>query len=328
MLDRSTFGASERDCPEAPVPVLTHRRSHDRPGGAANVAALLAGLGATLDLVGVVGRDDEATTLRAVLEACGVSARCLLADPDRRTTLKARFFLEDQDRRARLLLRVDQEDRHPLSDGIEDGLLSNIDRVLPACDIVLVSDYAKGVCTPRTLAHLIGQSRARRIPVLVDPGRSTAGGPYRGATCLTPNRHEAEAATGIAVATKTDAIRAGRRLLRIAGVESVLVTLDQEGAVLVSRSGPPECFLARPSRLRDPTGAGDTLLAVLGLGLAIGLPWRRAIELAVIAGGLQVERVGVVPVSWEDILSEDAGWIAAPDVGTPVGHARAECDAV
>jgi D-beta-D-heptose 7-phosphate kinase/D-beta-D-heptose 1-phosphate adenosyltransferase len=306
MLDRSVFGVSDRECPEARSPVLRPERTEDRPGGAASVAAVAAALGATVDLVALVGDDEEATRLRRLLQQMGVAVDGLRVDPQRRTTLKSRFFAEDPRRGPRLLLRVDREDDHALAGHVEDELRGYLDRALGACDAVLVSDYAKGVCTPGLLGHVIGYGRAAGKPVLVDPSRAADYAHYRGASGLTPNRREAELATGLSIADPAGAMRAGRRLVRELRLDAAAVTLDTQGAVVVTSDGRAGVFPARPSRVQDPTGAGDTVLAVLGLGLATGLPLCRATELAVIGGGLQVERVGVVPVSWEQILREDA----------------------
>src|SRR5271157_1547677 len=169
MLDRYTIGTVERVSPEAPVPVLSEAEQHDRPGGAASVASMLAAFEADVTLAGVIGDDTAGRDFRRLQERAGFDGRCVLTDPGRPTTLKHRFIGRASDRHPQQLLRVDREVRSPLPARLEADLLETLEPCWDRCDIVLVSDYAKGVCTPGVLRRCVERARARNVPLLVDP---------------------------------------------------------------------------------------------------------------------------------------------------------------
>lgn len=308
MLDRYTWGDVARLSPEAPVPIL-HPDSDDvRLGGAASVAALLRGLAADVTLVGLVGADATGRLVRRLVKEAGINPTTLLEDLDRPTTEKTRLMGRAEGKHSQQLLRVDRESLEPLSLAQERELIRTIQQSALDAQIILVSDYGKGVCTPRVLKHIRRIARKQQIPVFVDPARRTPYEVYRGFTAIVPNRAEAEAAVGQLIVTPTDGLAVAETLRMLWGFETVLVKLDRDGIVLASPDAGAQAHLpARTRNVFDVTGAGDMVLAMLGLARASGSSWSAAAELANIAAGLEVERHGVQIVSRDEIRRQLGG---------------------
>jgi D-beta-D-heptose 7-phosphate kinase/D-beta-D-heptose 1-phosphate adenosyltransferase len=304
ILDRYIFGAAERISQEAPVPILRADKREDRLGGAASVASMLAALGAEVLLAGVTGDDHEVASVQRLLRRFDIGTDLIIADPDRPTTLKERYIGKASDRHPQQILRVDYEVRSPLSEELENGLLSTIDARLAECDIVLVSDYDKGVCTRRVLRHVIDRARGLGKRVLVDPIRGSDYSRYHGASCLTPNRIEAALGSGLPINNPADALAVGEHLRRQLDAEAMVVTLDREGMALSHADGRSQVFPTRSRQVYDITGAGDMVLSVLGLALAAGADYDQAIALGNVAGGLEVERLGVATLTRDDLLRD------------------------
>jgi D-beta-D-heptose 7-phosphate kinase/D-beta-D-heptose 1-phosphate adenosyltransferase len=304
ILDRYIFGAAERVSQEAPVPILRADKREERLGGAGSVASMLAALGADVLLAGVIGADHEVAAVQHLLQRYGVRSDLVLADPDRPTTLKERYIGKAAHRHPQQILRVDYEVRSPLAATLENGLRHGIDAHVAACDIVLVSDCDKGVCTRRLLRHVIDRARGLSKRVLVDPVRASDYGRYHGASCLTPNRIEAALGSDLVVTTPAEALGAGEELRRQIDAEAVVVTLDKEGMALAHADGRRLVFPTRSRQVYDITGAGDMVLSVLGLALAAGADYDQAIALANVAGGLEVERLGVATLTRQDLLRD------------------------
>jgi D-beta-D-heptose 7-phosphate kinase/D-beta-D-heptose 1-phosphate adenosyltransferase len=304
MLDRYIFGSAERISQEAPVPLLRVDKREVRLGGAASVASMLACLGADVVLAGVVGGDRQAPVVHGLLDQFGIQTALVLTDPDRPTTLKERYIGRAHDRHPQQMLRVDFEVCTPLSGDLENALCKGMDAHLADSDIVLVSDYDKGVCTPRLLRHVIDRSHFFGRKVLMDPIRGTDYSRYRGATCLTPNRTEAQLASGVTVGSASEALTAGEKLREQLDAEALIVTLDKEGMALAHADGRRQVFPTRSRQVYDITGAGDMVLSVLGLCLAAGADYDDAIALGNVAGGLEVERLGVATLTRDDLLRD------------------------
>jgi D-beta-D-heptose 7-phosphate kinase/D-beta-D-heptose 1-phosphate adenosyltransferase len=202
------------------------------------------------------------------------------------------------------MLRVDREVRTPLSPYLEDELILRIALQLPACDAVLISDYAKGVCTPRLLHLVIDECRRRKLPVIVDPASSADYRTYCYATAVTPNRAETSRATSRPVQTADDAFAAGKRLCLQLQLDYCFVTLDSDGIALVRADGSCDMLRTRKREVYDITGAGDMVLATIGVGAAAGIDPVDLAALANIAGGLEVEQVGVVRVTRQQMLAD------------------------
>jgi len=304
ILDRYIWGYAERISQEAPVPLLRADHREHRLGGAASVATMLRALGAQVRLIGVVGNDPEAAVVRRMLTQQGIDDQLVLPLDDRPTTLKERYIGRAQDRHPQQMIRVDYETRDPIPAVVEANLHSELPMMLEWADVVLISDYDKGVCTPTLLRAVIEAARAAGVKVLVDPIRSTDYARYRGVHCMTPNRLEAQLATGLTIAKAEDALRVGKQLVETLGMEAVFVTLDRDGMALVHADGRAALVPTRPRQVYDITGAGDMVLAVVGLCLACGADYEEAAALGNVAGGLEVEKFGVALLTREEILRD------------------------
>lgn len=305
VLDRYTWGNAERVSQEAPVIVLRADCREARPGGAANVANMLVGLEAEVSSAGVVGKDPAGDELRRLLVAAGVDCRAVLEDARRPTSVKERFVGRAGSRHPNQILRVDHESCEPLGESVEARLIEQVEVLVPWHDAILISDYGKGVCTPRLLRAAIDAANLVRVPVIVDPCRSCPLEHYRGVTVIKPNRAEAERATGLAIDKPAEALEAGRQLCQKLEARMALITLDRDGMVLVERNGCGEVFPPnQPRAVYDITGAGDMVLATIGLCLAAGVEPADAVQLANVAAGLEVERAGVAVVYRDEIRAE------------------------
>jgi D-beta-D-heptose 7-phosphate kinase/D-beta-D-heptose 1-phosphate adenosyltransferase len=304
ILDRYIWGYAERISQEAPVPLLRADQREHRLGGAASVATMLRSLGAQVRLIGAVGHDPEASMVRKILAEHEIDDRLVFALDDRPTTLKERYIGRAQDRHPQQMIRVDYETREPIPAAAETRLRAEFPAVLAWAQVVLISDYGKGVCTPTLLRALIDMARAAGVKVLADPIRSSDYGSYHGVDCMTPNRLEAQLATGLTIARPDDALRVGKKLVETLGMEAVLVTLDRDGMALVRADGRAELLPTRPRQVYDITGAGDMVLSVIGLCLANNADYDEAALLGNIAGGLEVEKFGVALLSREEIVRD------------------------
>ena len=304
MLDRYVWGDAERISQEAPVILLRADRREERLGGASSVATMLRALGARVSLLGVVGDDPDAARVRAILHSLQIDAEGVITEAGRPTTVKERYIGRAQHRHPQQMLRVDFETRQPLHGSIEQELIATAVRKIGAADIILVSDYDKGVCTPEVMARTIATAKAHGRKVLADPIRGTDYRKYRGCSAITPNRLEAGLATGRTIQSNEEALQAGRELAAMLDLDAGIVTLDKDGMALCRRNGRAEIFPTRPRQVYDITGAGDMVMSVLGLALAGGADWAAAIRLANIAGGLEVEKIGVATVTREEIIHD------------------------
>ena len=304
MLDRYTWGRANRTSQEAPVVILQAERREQRLGGASNVAQMLRVLECEVTCVGTVGNDEAGQAIRQLLEENGIDAAAVLTCADRATTTKERFVGRAGSGLPSQILRVDTEATHALAAADEDRVIAALEAAIPNHDAVLVSDYSKGVCTPRTLAAAIEIARRHHLPVLVDPGRNQDFELYRGATLVKPNRHETEAASGHPIRLPAEALEAGRALCDRLELEVAVITLDADGMALVPRSGEGRIFGTRARSVYDITGAGDMVLAMLGLGVASGIGYEAAVQLANVAAGLEVDRTGVCALTRDEIRRE------------------------
>jgi D-beta-D-heptose 7-phosphate kinase/D-beta-D-heptose 1-phosphate adenosyltransferase len=304
MLDRYVWGNTERISQEAPVILLHADKREERLGGASSVATMLRALGARVALVGVVGADFDAGRIRQLLTDLHINHEGVVTDADRPSSVKERYIGRAQHRHPQQMLRVDYEVRTPVPGPVEKRLGQVLANQVRQADIVLISDYDKGVCTPGLLAGAIAGARARGLRVLADPIRGENYAKYRGCSAMTPNRLEAGLATDRTLHDTVQALAAGAQLQEQLDLEAAIVTLDKDGMALVHRDGRRQVFPTRPRQVYDITGAGDMVLSVLGMALAAGADYDAAIRLANIAGGLEVEKIGVATVSRDEILRD------------------------
>lgn len=293
MLDEFVYGEVSRISPEAPTPVIVAQRSEIHIGGAGNVARNITSLGAHCVFVGLVGEDDAGARLKSALaEHAGIES-ALVCDPSRPTTRKVRFVSEHFSTH---MLRADWEQALAASDEIETKLIEAILPQIARADIVLLSDYAKGVLTARVIRHTIDAARKLGKPVIVDP-KSLNWAIYRGATLLTPNRKEFSEATRSRADTVQSIIDASEDVMRLADCEAVLVTQGEHGMTLVPRKGEAVHVPAFPVKVRDVSGAGDTVAAALAVSLAAGADWETALRMASAAAAVAVGKQGTASVS-------------------------------
>lgn len=297
MLDEFVYGEVSRISPEAPAPVIAVQRSETNIGGAGNVARNIASLGARCIFVGLVGDDVAGGTLKAGLAKEKLIEPLLITDSARPTTRKVRFVSEHFSTH---MLRADWELAAPASEDVERKLIDAVVSALPRADIVLLSDYAKGVLTARVIRNVIDAARKFGKRVIVDP-KSANFAIYRGATLLTPNRKEFAEATRRRIQSNADIADAAIEALRTADAEAVLVTQSEHGMTLAHRDGNLIHVPAQPAKVRDVSGAGDTVVAVLAVALAADTDWETALRCAASAAAVAVSKPGTATVSLEEL---------------------------
>lgn len=296
MLDEYLWGRTDRISPEAPVAIVDVARDDLRLGGAGNVINNLATLGCQVSVIGVVGDDSDGHRLAEQLAIKGVASSGLIFETGRLTTRKTRILAGHQQ-----VLRIDREARVPISTASEDQLLAAACAALPHCDLLLISDYLKGVLTERVTIALIAMASQLRVPVVVDP-KGENYRKYRGATLLTPNRKEAQLATGIEISDLTSLEAAGRALCASLALNALLVTRSEEGMSLFYPDGRHLPLPTVAREVFDVSGAGDTVLALIGVGLAAGLDVAQAAQIANLGAGIVVAKLGTSTVSCDELL--------------------------
>lgn len=297
MLDRYLVGEVERISPEAPVPVVRITARQAALGGAANVAANLAAMGAHPRLVALVGQDQDGQALRAGLAALGLDDRGLVDVPDRPTTVKTRVVARGQQ-----MVRIDEEVETPVSAPHLERLRAAFAAALDGAHAVVLEDYDKGVLVPELIRHAIGAARGRGIPVVVDP-KYRGFFDYAGATLFKPNRHELAMALGARVDLERSTSAELRAIVARLGVEHLLLTLREEGMLLMSPEGEPVHLAAVRREIFDVSGAGDTVAAWVAGALAAGGSVLEAAALANLAAGVEVGKRGIRAVTPEEVLA-------------------------
>lgn len=295
MLDRFVWGSVSRISPEAPVPVVEVRKETTCLGGAANVAANIRALGGIPIPVGIIGDDFEGRRLRHEFRLLGSPVAGLVADKSRATSVKTRIIAHHQQ-----VCRTDREDRTPTSPAVHRRVVSRFRKMLQSCAAVVVSDYAKGLISPLLLKEILPMARASGKIVCVDPKLKDLG-LYRPATVITPNTLEAERASGVTISNRRDLLRAGRKILRSLRVDYLLITRGEEGMALFQKASGVTHIPTVAREVFDVTGAGDTVISTLTLGLVAGLPILQAAVLANIAAGIVVGKLGTATVTPDEL---------------------------
>src|SRR5882724_5167536 len=297
MLDEFVYGEVSRISPEAPAPVIAVQRSETNIGGAGNVARNIAALGARCIFVGLIGEDEAGTRLKEALSQQSLIETVVVCDSERPTTRKVRFVSEHFSTH---MLRADWELASPASLSIEQKLIDVILPLLPRADIVLLSDYAKGVLTARVIRNVIDAARKLGKRVIVDP-KSANLAIYRGATLLTPNRREFAEATRSRADSEESIADAAHDAMTLADCEAILVTQGEHGMTLVPRGGEAIHVPAHPVKVRDVSGAGDTVAAALAVVLAAGADWETALRVANAAAAVAVSKKGTAIVTSREL---------------------------
>jgi D-beta-D-heptose 7-phosphate kinase/D-beta-D-heptose 1-phosphate adenosyltransferase len=298
MLDEFLWGKARRIAPEAPVPVVEIERETLHIGGAGNVAANLAALGAKPMVIGVCGNDLNGERLSKEFEKVNVNTESIVKDYSRPTTVKTRIIAHSQH-----VVRADREKKTPVSSEIEKQLVDNFLSLLPIVDGVVISDYEKGVITLGLLEKTLSVAAKRDIPVCIDPKLKNFEH-YQPATVVTPNQNEAESAARMVIENEESLSEIGSRLRAMLGGASVLITRGEGGMSLFEKGQEAKHVPTIAREVYDVTGAGDTVIATLALGLASGASMLESAILANYAAGVVVGKVGTATASPEEVLSE------------------------
>lgn len=293
MLDRYTKGQVSRVSPEAPVPVLRVEKEECSPGGAGNAVLNLLSLGATVFAFGRVGADIEGKILKQRLAQEGADTSCLLEEEGYITSVKNRFLASSQQ-----IFRADFEKTDVLSAKLEEQLLQQFAVIISSAQLVAVSDYAKGGVSERLLSSIIKISKKANVPVVVDP-KGNDFSKYTDATIIKPNLSEAYAAAKIS--SKEPLEKAAAIILAQTKAEYLLITRSEEGISLFSKNGKRTDFPVVSKEVKDVTGAGDTVLAMMSVALSNNLTIEQAAELSNVAAGIAIERVGCARISLCDL---------------------------
>jgi len=296
MLDEFVWGDVTRISPEAPVPVVDVRRESMHLGGAANVLANLVALGARGSVVGVVGNDAAGRRLQTGLSDLGVQDQYLLVDDSRPSTTKTRIIAHSQ-----LVVRADRESRNPVTGKMEDKIISCLKDALRQTDAFVVSDYDKGVVTPRILSEILPLAY-EQVPVLIDPKLRNFNS-YRPATLVTPNHLEALRMSDSEDHSDDGSHHAAKVIREKLGCDAVLITRGDRGMMLLEGDGPPVYVETAAREVYDVTGAGDTVIAALASALASGATMVEAASFANHAAGVVVGKVGTATASADELLS-------------------------
>lgn len=293
MLDAYTTGKVKRISPEAPVPVLQVEKQESRPGGAGNVVLNLISLGAQVAAVGRIGEDLEGEALKRALEKEGVDTRGLIVQSQYPTPVKSRLIAASQQ-----ILRVDRETVTLLPEEYERTFLKKMPLLLEEVQVVAISDYGKGFLSRSLLKHLIEMAKERKIPVIVDP-KGQDFSRYKGASLIKPNLSEAYAAAKLSEGEPLEKV--AEVLLKEAKCERLLITRSEEGISLFEKDGTRNDFPVHSREVKDVTGAGDTVLAVVSACLANGFDMAHAAQLSNIAAGIAIERLGCARITLSEL---------------------------
>lgn len=293
MLDRYLQGDVERVSPEAPVPVVAVAQEWSSPGGAANVAANVAAIGAVPHLIGAIGDDDAGLALQAALAGLGIGTESLISVPGRTTTSKVRLIARGQQ-----VVRIDREVTNPLPERAHEALHAAAMAAIAKCDVLLLEDYNKGVFDEDLAKELVAAARLRDIPIVVDP-KERQFFAFTGVTVFKPNRRELDRALGAHFSGDDADLGEVRERL---GADHLLLTLGAQGMALVSSDGVVRRTASIAREVFDVSGAGDTVTAWVGVALAAKASIHEATWLANLAAGVEVAKLGTATVSPDELL--------------------------
>jgi D-beta-D-heptose 7-phosphate kinase/D-beta-D-heptose 1-phosphate adenosyltransferase len=294
MIDEYLWGDVDRISPEAPVPVVAVKKEESTLGGSGNVINNLAALGAKVFAAGVVGTGRNGKMLIKKLDHLGVDAGGIVQEPGRPTTRKTRVIAAHQH-----VLRIDRETKKEISDETMKRIALFIEKTVSMADIVVVSDYGKGLITKTLMKKIVYSAKRRRRAVIADP-KGIDYSKYSGVTLITPNRKEAALASGVEITDNGSLAEAGSRITGSTGIENLLITCGKDGMTLFEKGRKPYRIRAEARQVFDVSGAGDTVVAVVALALASGASFRTSAAVANTAAGIVVGKVGTATVSaWE-----------------------------
>jgi len=297
MIDEYVWGEIDRISPEAPVQVVSVKDENYTLGGSGNVVNNLVALGAVVSAAGLIGDDDHGKLLLKKFTGLGVKTGGVFQESGRLTTRKTRIIAANQH-----VLRIDRETRQAVSGRTSYSLTGFIEAEIPHADVVLISDYGKGLITESLMANLVKAAKKHEKIMIADP-KGIDFSKYSGVTVLTPNRKEAALAAGIEVTDESTLFQAGESILEALDIDKLLITCGRDGMVLFENGEDPYKINAEPRQVYDVSGAGDTVLAVLGLAMATGASFQDGATLANTAAGIVVGKVGTATVSQHELAS-------------------------
>src|SRR5574341_60636 len=306
MLEKYVWSEVNRISQEAPIPIINVSSEDVRPGGAGSVVNNLKTLSDRVFACGIIGDDTHGHTLLNIFKNMGVDTAGVLIDKSRPTILKMRFMghLQTASKGVQQLLRVDYEKTHVIATETEAQLNVYLNKTISVCDIVLVSDMNKGLLSHSLLKMIVALCKKHKKIAIVDPKLINDYSCYEGFTAMTPNRNETETATGIKITDNDNLNLAGRKLVSNLSLEYCIITFDRDGMFLFHKNGSGKIIPTTPRNVFDVTGAGDMVLSMFGMVVGSGYSFEDAAQLANVAAGIEVGKIGATPVNKGEILGE------------------------
>lgn len=295
MIDEYLWGNADRISPEAPVMVVSVEKETHTLGGAGNVINNLKSMGAKVEAVGLAGTGSAGKMIFEKLETLGISTDGVISEPDRPTTRKTRVVASNQQ-----VLRIDREVRKKITQDSFDRLIKIMAVKIPDVDVIILSDYDKGLITKALVKETVRIAEKNHIMVLADP-KAMDFSKYEKVSILTPNRKEAGFASHMDIRSGMDLIRAGQKIMTIARLEKLLITCGKDGMMLFETGSEPYAIASKARQVFDVSGAGDTVIALLGLGLAVGASFKDSAKIANEAAGIVVAKVGTATASIDEL---------------------------
>ncbi|MDP2921604.1 MAG: D-glycero-beta-D-manno-heptose-7-phosphate kinase [Candidatus Omnitrophota bacterium] len=296
ILDEFVWGDVSRISPEAPVPVVWVKSESFMPGGAANVANNIASLGGRVYMAGVAGSDERAGILREGLKEKGINIDGVITDDSRPTTLKTRVVAHHQQ-----VVRIDREKVDPVSSEVLDKIMAYVKDIIDDMDAVVIEDYGKGVISAKLLKETLAAAKKKKKIITVDP-KEEHFSYYKGVTAITPNHYEAAQAAGMKAKDKDSILKIGKALLKKLDCQGVLITLGENGMQLFEKSGAITHIPTVAQEVFDVSGAGDTVISVFTLALALGMGMKDAAYISNIAAGIVVGKVGIAVITQAELI--------------------------
>ena len=296
MIDEYLRGEVDHISPEAPVPVVAITNQDYTLGGSGNVVNNLITLGAKVSVLGVIGKGGDGKLLLSKLDALGANTQGIIQEPGRHTTKKTRIIAEHQQ-----VLRIDRETKKGISAPTFKNIIKHAEKIIPEVDVVLISDYGKGLINRSMIKNLVQIANKHNKTTIADP-KGLDFTKYAGVNLLTPNKKEASLASGMEITDANTLAEVGQVLLAKSNIDQLLITCGKDGMVLFEKDRKPSKTATKAREVYDVSGAGDTVLSVLGLGIAAGLPFKTAVALANAAAGIVVGKVGTATVTQKELL--------------------------
>ncbi len=296
MIDEYVRGEVDRISPEAPVQVVAVKNQEYTLGGSGNVVNNLMNLGASVSVLGVTGKGSDGRLLLNKLEALGADSQGIIQEPGRHTTKKTRIIAEHQQ-----VLRIDRETKKEISAQTFKSIIKHAERIIPDVDVILISDYGKGLINRSMIKSLVQIAKKHNKTTIADP-KGLDFTKYAGVNLLTPNKKEASLASGMEITDARTLAEAGQILLDKSGIDKLLITCGKDGMVLFEKDRKPSKMGTQAREVYDVSGAGDTVIAVLGISIAAGLSFTKAVALANTAAGIVVGKVGTASVTQKELL--------------------------